>query len=84
MISKFELCNYFSAETEIFSLVDKPDDDSTLEPYLTNFVLPNAMFINGIAINQNDTENCQETQIGMNNKINSFDSSINAYYIGNY
>ena len=70
--------NDFSAETELFSLIDESYDitkseesygDSIITTDLPNMVLPNAMFFNGISIILDDTSSCQETQIGMNIKI---------------
>ena len=52
---------------EIFSMIDENVYD--FETDLTNMVLPNAMFFNGISIVLNETSSCQETQIGMNIKI---------------
>ena len=39
------------------------EGDSKLESDLSNLILPNAMFINGISLNLNDTSSCKETQI---------------------
>ena len=51
--------NYFSAETEFFSLIEE-QNATTLNADLTNLVLPNSMFINGISLLLNDTSSCQE------------------------
>ena len=62
--------NDFSAETELFSLIDESYDiNSIITTDLPNMVLPNAMFFNGISILPDDTSSCQETQIGMYIKI---------------
>ena len=62
--------NDFSAETELFSLIDESYDiDSILTTDLPNMVLPNAMFFNGISIILDDISTCNETktdEIGMN------------------
>ena len=59
--------NISSAEIELFSLIDETKSSSKTD--LTNMVLPDGMFFNGISIVLNDTSSCQETQIGMNIKI---------------
>ena len=65
--------NDLSAEIELFSLIDETEIlfsyDTSIITDLTNMILPNAMFFNGISIILDDTSNCQETQIGMNIKI---------------
>ena len=57
---------YESAEIELFSLIDKTESDSEHSSDLTNMVLPNAMFFNGISITLDDISTCNETEIGMN------------------
>ena len=52
--------NYFSAEIEFFSLIEEQNGESTFKADLTNLVLPNNMFINGISLFLNDTSSCQE------------------------
>ena len=61
---------------ELFSLIDETEsmlgsesDQNLVLTDLTNMVLPNAMFSNGISIILDDVSTCQETQIGMNIKI---------------
>ena len=51
--------NYFSAEIEFFSLIEERNA-TTFNADLTNLVLPNSMFINGISLFLNDTSSCQE------------------------
>ena len=62
-----------SGAIELFLLIDETEYDRNLEydlkTDLTNMVLPNAMFSNGIFIILDDVSTCQETQIGMNIKI---------------
>ena len=62
-----------SGAIELFSLIDETEYDRNLQydftTDLTNMVLPNAMFSNGISIILDDVSTCQETQIGMNIKI---------------
>ena len=61
--------NDLSTEIELFSLIDKTESDLEQSSVLTNMVLPNAMFFNGISIILDDVSTCQETKIGMNIKI---------------
>ena len=57
---------YESAEIELFSLIDKTESDSEHSSDLTNMVLPNTMFFNGISIILDDISTCNQTEIGMN------------------
>ena len=59
-----------SGAIELFSLIDINESDRDLElTDLTNMVLPDAMFVNGISIVLDDISTCNETEIGMNIKI---------------
>ena len=55
---------YESAEIELFSLIDKTESEHS--SVLTNMVLPNAVFSNGISIILDDISTCNQTEIGMN------------------
>ena len=57
---------YESAEIELFSLIDKTESDKEHSSDLTNMVLPNTMFFNGISIILDDISTCNQTEIGMN------------------
>ena len=52
--------NYFSAEIELFSFIEEQRVTSTLKTDLTNLVLPNSRFTNGISLFLNDTSSCRE------------------------
>ena len=59
----------------MFSLIDTKSKRDENTETLIDFTLPNSMIINGIALNlqtlgaENDMSKCQETKIGIINKI---------------
>ena len=56
-----------SGAIELFSMINKTESDRHSElTDLTNMILPNAMFFNGISIILDDISTCNETEIGMN------------------
>ena len=66
----------------MFSLIDTKSKRDENTETLIDFTLPNSMIINGIALNlqtlgvENDISNCQETKLGIINKIQKRMQSI--------
>ena len=54
----------FRVQTEIFSSIAK--QDYYLKPQITDihFELPDSLFVDGIAVFQEDSSSCEETEIG--------------------
>ena len=68
----------FRAQAEIFSSIAENDYNLTNKTTNIELTLPNSLFINGIAIFQEDTSSCKETEIG---KVNNLETicRISAY-----
>ena len=54
----------FSVQTEIFPIVNDVYTNSTVDNAIIDLTLPNSMFINGIALNLNDSLTCQKSELG--------------------
>ena len=67
----------------MLSLIDTKSKRVENSETLLDFTLPNSMIINGIALNlqtlgaENDMSNCQETKLGIINKIKAYDMNDN-------
>ena len=69
LLSPYIIIN-FSIPTEILSISGKYDPNFTYKTTTTNLVLPNSMFVNGVAVHLENTKDCSTiTEIGtMNSK----------------
>ena len=53
--------------TEIVSLVDQDDSNSTYQTTILDWTFPNSMLVNGIAVALEDAISCQKNELGKMN-----------------
>ena len=53
--------------TEIVSLVDQDDSNSTYQTTILDWTFPNSMLVNGIAVSLEDALSCQKNEQGKMN-----------------
>ena len=57
-------CEYCRLKIEIYSLDNDPVQTAIYETSITDVLLPNSMFINGIVIDLRETQACQISEQG--------------------
>ena len=59
--------NDLRVRTEIVSLVDENDSNSTYQTTILDLTFPNSLLVNGIAVALEDASNCQKNELGKMN-----------------